>query len=113
MCVPSLQESYGQTASEALACGTPVVGFAATGLLDIVDHRQNGYLARPFDCGDFAAGIEWVLHETAADGRLSRSAREKAEQEFDVDRVAQLHAALYRELLEGARVGGSLGGGAT
>ncbi|NER81123.1 MAG: glycosyltransferase, partial [Leptolyngbya sp. SIO1D8] len=49
MVVPSLQESFGQTASEALACATPVVAFNATGLKDIVDHHLNGYLASPYE----------------------------------------------------------------
>lgn len=44
MIVPSLQEAFGQTASESLACGTPVVAFKTTGLLEIVDHKSNGYL---------------------------------------------------------------------
>ena len=61
MVVPSLQEAFGQTASESLACGTPVVSFEATGLLDIIDHKINGYLAKPFDTSDLAAGINWVL----------------------------------------------------
>jgi len=51
MVVPSLQEAFGQTASEAMSCSTPVVAFAATGLLDIVNHKKNGYLAKPFDTG--------------------------------------------------------------
>jgi glycosyltransferase involved in cell wall biosynthesis len=52
---------FGQTASEAHACGTPVVAFKPGGLADIVAHRQTGDLAKPFDVQDMAAGIEWVL----------------------------------------------------
>ena len=52
------QEAFGQTAFERLACGTPVVCFDATGLLDIVEHQINGYLAKPFDTSDLAAGID-------------------------------------------------------
>jgi glycosyltransferase involved in cell wall biosynthesis len=42
MIVQSIQEAFGQTASESLSCGTPVVAFNANGLKDIVDHQQNG-----------------------------------------------------------------------
>jgi glycosyltransferase involved in cell wall biosynthesis len=48
MLVPSKQESFGQTACESMACGTPVVAFATSGLLDIVDHKVNGYLASQY-----------------------------------------------------------------
>ena len=34
--IPSLQESFGQTVIESLACGTPVVGFASGGIVDMV-----------------------------------------------------------------------------
>ncbi|MDX1993567.1 MAG: glycosyltransferase family 4 protein [bacterium] len=98
--VPSVQEAFGQTASESLACGTPVVAFAATGLLDIVDHQQNGYLARAFEVDDLAAGIAWVLEDDDRRARLSRQARLKAETQFEIGAVARRYADLYREILE-------------
>ena len=42
MIVQSIQEAFGQTASESLSCGTPVMAFNANRLKDIVDHQQNG-----------------------------------------------------------------------
>jgi glycosyltransferase involved in cell wall biosynthesis len=59
--VPSRQEAFGQTASEAQACGTPVVAFDIGGLPDIVDHKVTGYLAKAFDVRDLANGIQYVL----------------------------------------------------
>ena len=63
MVVPSSQEAFGQTASEAMACGTPVVAFRTTGLLDIVDHQVNGYLAEYKSAKDLSNGIKWCLNE--------------------------------------------------
>lgn len=61
--VPSRQEAFGQTASEAHACGTPVVAFRTGGLPDIVEHQRTGYLAQPFDTQDLSAGISWVFED--------------------------------------------------
>jgi glycosyltransferase involved in cell wall biosynthesis len=101
MVVPSIQESWGQTASESLACATPVVAFNATGLKDIVDHQQNGYLANPFQIEDLAQGIAWVLEDAERYQKLRLSAREKAEREFALELQARRYLSLYSEILEG------------
>jgi glycosyltransferase involved in cell wall biosynthesis len=100
MVVPSIQEAFGQTASEAMACGTPVVAFGATGLLDIVDHKRTGYLAQPFDAEDLAKGIAWVIEDEERWQALSHQARQKVEDEFAIESVAQRYAELYKEVLE-------------
>lgn len=46
--IPSMVESFGQVAAEALACCTPVVCFDTSGLRDIVHHRFNGLVAKAF-----------------------------------------------------------------
>ncbi|GHW58297.1 glycosyltransferase [Vibrio cholerae] len=98
MVVPSLQEAFGQTASESMSCGTPVVAFGATGLLDIVDHQLNGYLAQPFDTQDLANGIDWVIQHKAPD-KLSLAAREKVIREFDSKVVASKYICLYKKVI--------------
>jgi glycosyltransferase involved in cell wall biosynthesis len=99
MIVPSIQESFGQTASEALSCGTPVVAFNATGLKDIVEHQQNGYLAQPFEVEDLAKGIAWVLEDRERYGKLCDRAREKVVQEFSLEVQSKRYLSVYRELL--------------
>lgn len=97
MVVPSLQEAFGQTATESMACGTPVVAFGATGLLDIVDHKSNGYLADPFDTQDLANGIDWVIQHKKPE-QLSLAAREKVTREFDSKLVAKKYIKLYENV---------------
>ena len=59
--VPSRQEAFGQTASEAQVCGTPAVSLNIGGLPDIVEHQRTGYLAKAFETEDLAAETRWVL----------------------------------------------------
>ncbi len=98
--VPSYQEVFGQAASEALACGTPVVAFGATGLLDIVAHKHTGYLARPFDTGDLAEGIRWLIEDPVRYGRISENAAKQAREKFDIRETSIRYISLYREVIK-------------
>jgi glycosyltransferase involved in cell wall biosynthesis len=95
--VPSLQEVFGQAASEAMACGTPVVAFAHTGLLDIVEHQVTGFLAKPCEPGELAKGIEWIVADDGRYRRLSTASRTRAVEKFDSAVVAGRMLGLYRE----------------
>lgn len=99
MVVPSQRESFGQTASEALACATPVVAFNATGLKDIVDHQFTGYLAQPYQSDDIAQGIAWILENPHRLSILSTNSREKAVKEFELERQAKLYSKLFEEIV--------------
>lgn len=100
MLVPSIQEAFGQTASEAMSCGTPVVTFDVTGLKDIVDHKINGYLAKAKNLNDLADGIQWVLADPERCVHLGKAAREKAVKEYALEVQAQRYLDLYEEILE-------------
>ncbi len=97
--VPSRQEAFGQTASEAHACGTPVAAFHACGLPDIVQHQRTGYLAQPFEPHDLAAGITWLLEDPQRRRYLGYAARQRAEQLWNPARVAGLYQEIYRHAI--------------
>jgi glycosyltransferase involved in cell wall biosynthesis len=78
MAVPSRQEAFGQTGSEAQACARPVVAFNCTGLPDSVEHGETGYLARAFDAEDLACGLRWILADAGRREALGRNARTRA-----------------------------------
>lgn len=100
MVVPSRQEAFGQTASEAHACGTPVVAFRTGGLTDIVDDRVTGALAEPFDPSSLAAAIRWVLEDPQRRRQLGAAARERAERLWNPARIAGMYASVYRQAME-------------
>ena len=97
--MPSIQESFGLTGLEAMACGTPVVGFAVGGMRDLVEHHRTGYLAEPYASEDLAAGIAWVLSSQERLRELGSRARLKVEREFEISHIASKYAELYEEVL--------------
>ena len=100
MIVPSIQDNLPNTVMESLACGTPVVAFDVGGISDMIDHKKNGYLAKPFDTGDLAFGIKWVLEEDKKWKQLSHNAREKVVNQFDIVKVAKRYEDLYEDILK-------------
>ena len=100
MVVPSRQEAFGQTASEAHACGTPVVAFNTGGLSDIVDDRVTGALAEPFEPASLAEAIRWVLEDSTRRLALGAAARSRAERLWNPERVAGLYAEVYEKAIQ-------------
>lgn len=99
ICVPSIQESFCQVASEATACGLPVVAFATSGLLDVVDHNSTGYLASPYDANDLANGIGELLSNPNTLQEMSSACVIKAKKNFDIKVVANKHKELYEKYI--------------
>lgn len=102
MVVPSRCEAFGQTASEAIACGTPVAAFDCTGLRDIIDHQQTGYLASPFESEDLAKGIAWIVESEGRARELGTKARAQAVRRFAYPAIAAKYRAIYESLLAGS-----------
>ena len=97
--VPSRIESFCQMASESQSCGTPVVAFNTSGLLDVVDHKKTGYLSKKYDSYDFAKGIDWILNHKDA-YFLRKNARAKVVKEFSYEVVSRKYQQVYEEILK-------------
>jgi glycosyltransferase involved in cell wall biosynthesis len=98
--VPSLSENLSLVIMESLSCGTPVVAFNVGGNSELVDHKVNGYLAEPFSTADFSNGIKWVLEKQGKTDILSRKAREKIINNFDINLVVKKYFELYQRLMK-------------
>jgi len=99
MIVPSRIEGFGQTASEAQACGTPVVAFQTSGLTDVVAHGKTGYLASMYDTEELAYGIEFVLREERRLGEFGLTARSRAEMLWDSEAIARQYFQVYEKAI--------------
>jgi len=96
--IPSLYEAFGQTAMEALACGTPVVGFDTGGIPDIVRDGRTGLLAKRGDAEDLARKITWMIEHPAERVAMGRNGRQNVQANFTLATQAQQYVALYQEI---------------
>lgn len=98
MVVSSIEDNLPNTVMEAMACGTPVVGFRNGGIPDMIDHQINGYVADYKSATSLAEGIQWVLNHDP-NGVVSSNARQKVLDTYAEKIVAQQYSALYQSLL--------------
>ncbi|MBK8967765.1 MAG: glycosyltransferase family 4 protein [Lewinellaceae bacterium] len=98
--IPSLEDNLPNTVLEALACGTPVVGFETGGIPQMVEHQVQGYIAPQRDSEQFAAGIHWLAAMPKNEHRqIRQAARSKAETRYSNTVVGSALLAVYNKLI--------------
>ncbi|MDO9537248.1 MAG: glycosyltransferase family 4 protein [Thermoplasmata archaeon] len=93
--LPSIYESYGIAAAEAMSYGKPVVASNVGGLPEVVGN--GGLLANPRDPKDLAEKINILLKEPEKRKNLGKRAKELAS-EYTWNRSANMMEELYREV---------------
>jgi trehalose synthase len=96
----SLAEGFGLTVAEAMWKSRPVVASAVGGIVDQIEHGEQGLLLDdPHDLEAFGAAVEELLCNPAEAARLGRNARERAARELLGDTHLALYASVLRRLL--------------
>ena len=85
------EEPFGIVMAEALACGTPVIGFARGSVPEIVRDGVNGYLCRAVDDAVGAVG--------RLDGLDRAAARADCEARFSDTAIVDAYETLYRDMM--------------
>jgi glycosyltransferase involved in cell wall biosynthesis len=94
---PSLVENLPMVCIEAQYCGLPVTAFRTGGIPDVIEHKETGYLATPYDTYDFFQGIEFCLENQE---KLSSNSITRVNTLFNNDHIINQHINLYKRILE-------------
>lgn len=99
--LPSLHESFGLVALEAMACGVVPVVTDRGGAADFIQDGSNGFLRDPEDIAGMAAAVLRVLGDPALQAQMAEDAQRDASGEFGVSCVLKKYLDLYDRLLAG------------
>ncbi len=98
--IPSLEDNLPNTVLEAMACGTPVLGFAAGGVPDMVRPGVTGMLVPPADVEALGSAIMQLLRDPEHLGEMGLNCRRVATEEYSLDLQASRYSQLYAAALD-------------
>jgi len=92
--LPSLAESFGFAALEAMSLSRPVVAARTGGVPEVVDDEGTGLLVRPGDANGLAVALSRILKDREWALTLGEEGRQRATF-FSVERMIRGYEAVY------------------
>lgn len=96
--MPSIQESFGLMAIEAMACGTPVIVFEGTALPSVI--KTGGLVVPTKDSRALAESIELLIKDNDLRKKLGKQARQIAEDEYSLELYVNRHLNIYEKVID-------------
>jgi glycosyltransferase involved in cell wall biosynthesis len=97
--IPSLYESFGLVAVEAMTCGTPVIASKAGGLAYTVKNGYSGLHFVPGRSDHLAKKILEIITDSEKLREMGINARIRASKEFGLERTVRQIKELYESLI--------------
>ena len=98
--VPSIIDNLPQVATEAQACGRPVIAFNTGGMEDIVINEKTGYLSRTQDHISIQKNINRVIEKNLLDESKAIQISKRAFELWNNNVVKDSYTDLYNKILE-------------
>lgn len=88
-------EPFGLVMAEAMASGTPVIGFDRGAVKEIIVHEKTGFVVSP---EDGIEGLEEALGKI--DTIKAQDCRDHVVNNFSTDKMVQNYEAVYKEIIQ-------------
>ncbi|HPA85149.1 MAG TPA: glycosyltransferase family 4 protein [Deltaproteobacteria bacterium] len=98
--IPSRQDNLPNTVLEAMACGTPVAGFAVGGIPEMVISGRSGILAAPGDIEGLCCAVRTILTRDNLREEMSRNCRETILKHYTPELQARRYLDIYHQMGE-------------
>jgi len=97
-CTSSLDEVFGLTVTEAMACGVPVVGFRVGGIPEQVTD-DCGIMIELKDTKSLGEALKGLLHNDELRSEFSKNCRKRVLENYTIDKFVNNYINIYNETL--------------
>lgn len=101
--MPSLADSFGLMAVEAMACGKPSICFEGTALPDVIFTPEAGLSVPARDSVALSAAIDRLIRDPQERLQRGERARKFAEQHYDIRLQAERMVGVYDRVIQNRR----------
>ncbi len=97
--LPSLKESFGLAALEAMASSVPVISTNSGGLPELIENGASGFLSNVGDVQDMAKNMMTLLKDNKTLENYKKNALKRAA-DFDIQKILPLYENLYQKAVK-------------
>ncbi|MGB2827239.1 MAG: glycosyltransferase family 4 protein [Dehalococcoidales bacterium] len=97
-CRPSVNEGFGISFIESMACRIPTIGTAVGGITDIINHGENGILVPPEDTRALSRVLKRVIEDDGLAKKIAEKGFQTVKQKFTWEKVLQQMENVYQGL---------------
>ena len=78
-----------------MSCGLPCVAFDCYGMKEIINHKKDGYLAKPYIIKDYERGIKYITSK-----KINFSSnREKIIKNYSYEKIKKKYNKFFKAIL--------------
>ena len=97
--VPSINESFGVAAVEAMACEIPVIASSVGGLKEVIVDKETGYLVPKKDYKEIAKYLKKLILDKNLRTSLGENGRKRVLENYDWNSNVDYMIKIYREIV--------------
>ena len=97
--VPSVRESFGMVALEAMATKTPVIASAVGGLPEVIEDNKTGLLFPKGDIDSLCKALRYLIENPNIRKEMGEVGRKRVEEYFGIDSNIKKTEELYVEVM--------------
>jgi glycosyltransferase involved in cell wall biosynthesis len=96
--LPTVSDAFPLVALEAMACGTAVLATRVSGLPEMIEDWQTGFLVKPGDVGQLAMGIRFLTGDDKLRRRMGQNGRRRVLEGFQWSVATEQYLSVYRSV---------------